>query len=72
MRTLFDLVEQFKDINDSRDILKINVEARAGAGAISRLFGPKAGDVQRELPGGPIQMAAFDSIAEEILDSYEP
>jgi hypothetical protein len=36
---LVKLVKELRDIEDNRDSLKINVEARAGAGMISRIFG---------------------------------
>lgn len=52
---LMKLVTELKAIEDNRDVVKLNVEARAGAGVLSRIFGeqPPAPQLQQLPPGGP-------------------
>lgn len=38
---LMRLVKELRDIEDNRDTLRVNVEAKAGAGVLSRIFGEK-------------------------------
>lgn len=49
MDRLFGLVEKSKDIMDNRDTLKLTMEAKAGNGVLSRLFGEKVGTNARML-----------------------
>lgn len=42
MDRLMRFVKELKDIEDNRDVLKVNVEARTGAGVLSRIFGEKS------------------------------
>jgi hypothetical protein len=49
MERLFKLVREFKDIEDTRDLLRFEVEARGGAGVLSRIFGDKASDKANQL-----------------------
>lgn len=44
MDRFFRLVNAAKDIEDTRDMFKINVEARSSSGVISRIFGAKAAE----------------------------
>ena len=46
---LFNMVAQWKEIEDNRDTLKINVEAKAHSGVLSRLFGSEVGTNARML-----------------------
>jgi hypothetical protein len=64
MDRLMRLVKELKDIEDSRDSLKINVEARAGAGVLSRIFGERTAP---ELPrsNGHVQADVLDVEAED-------
>lgn len=64
------LVKDVKEIEDNRDVLKANVEMRAGAGMISRLFGqrPDAGALPQQIgPGATDQAIArvIDAEADE-------
>lgn len=49
MDRLFKLVKEFKDIEDSRDLVRIEMEAKGSAGVLSRIFGDKAGAKANEL-----------------------
>lgn len=66
---MFSLVNKFKDISDTRDVIRMEVEARGSAGVLSRLFGQKAGETAREL-STPLPTQALDEMAMEIID-YE-
>jgi len=44
MDRLFQLVDKFKNISDTRDLVRFEMEARSGAGVLSRLFGAAAGE----------------------------
>jgi hypothetical protein len=37
-------VDKFKNISDTRDLVRFEMEARSGAGVLSRLFGAAAGE----------------------------
>lgn len=69
---LMKLTAEYKDIIDNAETFKLQVEAKGGAGVLSRLFGAKVGDTAKELPGGgldDLQTAAFfDQIAQPIID----
>lgn len=67
---LFNLVDKFKNISDTRDVIRMEVEARGGAGVLSRLFGSRAGEVAREL-STPLPNAVVDDMAMEIIDYDE-
>ena len=68
MDRLFRLVKDLKEIDDSRDMLKINVEARGSAGVLSRIFGEQAAEKANALPE-PIQHKELDAFIEgEILE----
>jgi len=68
MDRLFSLVDKFKNISDSRDMMRIEVEARGGAGVLSRLFGNKAGDVARQLPGGGFDQSMTDRFISDVIN----
>jgi hypothetical protein len=65
---VFSLVEKFKDISDTRELMRLEIETRGGSGVLSRLFGSKAGEISRELPGGPVNSERFDAFAMEVID----
>jgi hypothetical protein len=52
MDRLFTLIDKMKSVNESREMLSISMESRGTSGVLSRLFGSKAGEAARELPGG--------------------
>ena len=68
MDRLFSLVDKFKNISDSRDMMRIEVEARGNAGVLSRLFGQKAGEISRQLPGGGMDNNQTDRFIQDIID----
>ena len=47
---LFKLVTAVKKLEDNHSFVRMTVEANAGAGVLSRIFGEKAGTTLRELP----------------------
>ena len=71
MDRLFSLIERFKNINDSRDTLRLEVEARASSGVLSRIFGARAGDQARALEGGGLNAQQTNALYTEILDLSE-
>jgi hypothetical protein len=46
------MTERVKAISDNRDFINIQVEAKAGGGVLSRLFGDHIGEQARALPSG--------------------
>ena len=71
MDRLFEIIEKFKDINDNREVFRMEVEARASSGVLSRLFGAKAGEQSRMLEGGGLNPRQTDAMYTEILDLSE-
>ena len=71
MDRLFALVDKFKNISDTRDMMRIEVEARGSAGVLSRLFGPKAGEISRQLPGGGFDSSRTDQFISEVINVDE-
>lgn len=68
MDRLFSLVDRFKNISDTRDLMRIEVEARGNSGVLSRLFGQKAGDTARQLPGGGFDGNQTDRFIQSVID----
>jgi hypothetical protein len=71
MDRVFNMVERMKNISDSRDTLRFEVEARGTSGVLSRLFGAKAGEQARQLPNGGMSPEATDAMYAEIIDLSE-
>jgi hypothetical protein len=71
MDRLFTIIERFKNISDTRDLVRFEVEARGSSGVLSRLFGQKAGEAARELPNGGLSAAGADAMYAEIIDLSE-
>lgn len=71
MDRLFNLIEKFKNINDSRDTLRLEVEARASSGVLSRIFGSRAGEQARAIDGGGLNAQQTNALYTEILDLSE-
>jgi hypothetical protein len=67
---MFNLVNKFKDISDTRDVIRMEVEARGSAGVLSRLFGQKAGETAREL-SSPLPPQVMDNMAMDIINYEE-
>jgi len=68
MDRLFSLIDKFKNINDNREILRMEVEARSGSGVLSRIFGARAGETARQLPGGGLNASRTDQFISDIID----
>jgi hypothetical protein len=68
---LFSLVERFKNINDNRDLVRFEVEARGSSGVLSRLFGAKAGEQARMLPNGGLDQNGANAMYADIIDLSE-
>lgn len=68
MDRLFNLIDRFKNISDTRDMVRLEVEARGSSGVLSRLFGPKAGEIAKQLPGGGMTTNQTDRFVQDILD----
>lgn len=62
---LFKLMKDFKDISDTRDLVRIEMEARGSAGVLSRIFGDKAANRSKEL-SSPMYPEDVDQV---IIDS---
>lgn len=71
MDRAFEMIEKFKSINDTRDLLRFEVEARGSSGVLSRLFGQKAAEVANPMPYGGLGPAATDAFYGEVLDVEE-
>jgi nuclear transport factor 2 (NTF2) superfamily protein len=59
MDRLFKLVKEFKDIEDTRDLIRFEMEAKSSSGVLSRIFGDKAAAKATELPN-PMSAAEID------------
>jgi hypothetical protein len=70
MDRLFRLVKEFKDIKDTRELVRFEMETRGGSGVISRLFGSSVGEKAQTLEA-PLTMAELDQavIDAEVLDT---
>lgn len=71
MDRVFNLVEKFSNISDTRDMVRLQVEARGNAGVLSRIFGQKAGEVSRQLPSGGLDAASTNSFYDGVIDADE-
>lgn len=69
MDRFFRLVASAKEIEDTRDMFKINVEGRSSSGVISRIFGSKAAEranpVEHPMSNRELDQAIIDA---EVLD----
>jgi len=70
MDRLFQLVDKFKNISDTRDLVRFEMEARSGAGVLSRLFGAAAGEQARAV-SAPLDTRQIDQaiIDADVLDN---
>jgi hypothetical protein len=69
MDRLFSLIDKMKNVNESREMLSISMETRGTSGVLSRLFGTKAGEVARQLPGGGLDAEQTDRFLGDITDA---
>jgi hypothetical protein len=69
MDRMFRLVKEFKDIKDTRELVRFEMEARGSSGVISRLFGSAAGEkaqaLEHSLSMGELDQVILDA---EVLD----
>jgi hypothetical protein len=65
MDRLFRLTREFRDIEDTRDLVRIEMEAKGNAGVLSRIFGARVGEVAQQLDN-PMTTIELDQV---ILDS---
>lgn len=68
---VFALVEKFKDISDTRDVVRFEMEARGSSGVLSRIFGSRAGNQAKALPDGGLSEAGANRLYREYLDVGE-
>jgi hypothetical protein len=70
MDRLFNLVDKFKNISDTRDLVRFEMEARSGAGVLSRLFGASVGEHARAV-SAPLDARQIDQaiIDADVLDN---
>ena len=68
MDRFFNLVDRFKNISDTRDTIRLEMEARGSSGVLSRLFGQKAGDTSRALENGGLNPQQTNALYSEIID----
>lgn len=71
MDRAFDMIEKFKSISDTRDLVRFEVEARGSSGVLSRLFGQRAAEIANPMPYGGLGPAATDAFYQEVLDVEE-
>lgn len=69
MDRLFRLVKDFKDIQDTRDVFRMEVEAKGSGGVLSKIFGSDIADKANQLPT-PMTANELDQaiIEADILD----
>jgi len=63
MDRLFKSLQAMKDVNDTRDVLRLEMEARGNAGMLSRLFGANVGEAARALP--------IPTSSDEVMSRFE-
>lgn len=71
MDRVFEMVDKFKSITDTRDMVRFEVEARGSSGVLSRLFGSRAAEVANPLPMGGLGPAATEHFYNDVLDIDE-
>lgn len=66
---LFRLTREFKDIEDTRDLVRFEMEAKGEAGVLSRIFGQRVGQAARQLDT-PLSTRELDQVIidSEVLD----
>jgi hypothetical protein len=72
MDRLFERTERFKNIEDTRDLVRFEVEAKAGAGVLSRIFGDRAANKLNEV-STPLNAKQLDQVIidAEVLGEVE-
>jgi len=62
---LFKLIKTTKELDDSREFIRMTVERKGGAGVMTNLFGDRA-NVLKELPDGGLNPAQTDNIIKDL------
>lgn len=72
MDRLFKLVKEFKDIEDTRDLIRFEMEAKGSSGVLSRIFGEKATEKMNTL-SRPVEVEEFDQFVfdAEVMENNE-
>jgi hypothetical protein len=65
---LFKIIKTVKELDDSREFIRMTVERSGGAGVLSSIFGEKATQNLRELPGGGYDADATDALIQDITE----
>ena len=64
---LFKLIKTTKELDDSREFIRMTVERQGSAGVLSSIFGDRA-QVLRELPDGGLNEAQTTEVIREIIE----
>lgn len=67
MERFFAMAEKMQSINDSRDFMRVTVEAHSGAGMLSRLFGDRTAQAAGALPS-PVDS---DEVIAEVIEDRD-
>lgn len=67
----YELVNKFKNISDSRELVRMEIETRGSSGVLSRLFGSKVGEASRSMLSTPIEDETYNRMALDIIDMDE-
>jgi hypothetical protein len=65
---MFRMTEKYKDIVENPETFKMQIEAKGGAGVLSRLFGARVGDAAKALPGGGFDEHQTDVVIAEVVE----
>jgi hypothetical protein len=65
---LFKIIKTVKELDDSKEFIRMTVERSGGAGVLSSIFGEKATNNLRELPNGGYDESATDALIEDITE----
>lgn len=67
----YELVNKFKNISDSRELVRMEIETRGSSGVLSRLFGSKVGEASRSMLSVPVEDETYNRMALDIIDMDE-
>ena len=64
LERFFRVLKDMRDVSDTRDVLRFEMEAKAGAGVLSRLFGADVGQAARAV--------SVTMDADDVIDALDP
>jgi hypothetical protein len=64
---LFKLIKTTKELDDSREFIRMTVERQGNAGVLSQIFGEKA-QILKEIPNGGISEADTTKIIQQAIE----